>query len=165
MIKSIQFTNVKDDFQTKIKNNISKIKSSPNAFLFAKMAKNLYEMLPNDYKKLLYENTTKMYKKSADCLEHTMNMEAKHIAKNIKLYDRNEKLAKIPVFVTLKDHTENFTSGHPSGLINLSKTSWEKSIKLYPGITICSIYLKVYLMSYILESRKKVYDIKDFALY
>ena len=126
MIKSIQFTNVKDDFQTKIKNNISKIKSSPNAFLFAKMAKNLYEMLPNDYKKLLYENTTKMYKISADCLEHTMNMEAKHIAKNIKLYDRNEKLAKIPVFVTLKDHTENFTSGHPSGLINLSKNELGK---------------------------------------
>lgn len=156
---------MKDGFQTKMKNDISKIESFPSVFVSADKSTNLYEMLPNDYKKLLYENTTKMYKKSADCLEHTMNMEAKHIAKNIKLYDRNEKLAKIPVFVTLKDHTENFTSGHPSGLINLSKTSWEKSIKLYRGITICSIYLKVYLMSYILESRKKVYDIKDFALY
>ena len=59
IIKSIQFRNVKDDFQTKMKNDISKIKSSPNVFVSADKITNLYEMPPNDYKKLLYENIAK----------------------------------------------------------------------------------------------------------
>ena len=40
-IKSIQFRNVKDDFQTKMKNDISKIKSSPNVFVSADKITNL----------------------------------------------------------------------------------------------------------------------------
>ena len=34
-ISSLKFRNVKDDFQTKIKRNISKIKMIPNVFVFA----------------------------------------------------------------------------------------------------------------------------------
>ena len=37
-------------------------------------------------------------------------MEAKHIAKNIKLDDQIESLAKKPTFITLKGHKENFRS-------------------------------------------------------
>ena len=33
-------------------------------------------------------------------MEHAINMEAKHIAKNIKLDDRIENLAKTPAFIT-----------------------------------------------------------------
>ena len=40
-------------------------------------------------------------------------MEAKYIAKSIKLDDRIESLAKSPAFITLKDHRENFRSNHP----------------------------------------------------
>ena len=40
-------------------------------------------------------------------------MEAKYIAKSIKLDDRIESLAKMPAFITLKDHKENFRSNHP----------------------------------------------------
>ena len=129
MIKSIQFRNVKDDFQTKMKNNISKIKSSPNVFVPVDKTKNLYEMPPNDYKKLLYENITKTYKKLTYRLEHAINMEAKHIAKNIKLGDRIESLAKTPAFITLKDHKENFRSIHPCRLINPSKSELGKVSK------------------------------------
>ena len=59
-------------------------------------------------KKLLYEKITKTYEKSTDHLEHAINMEAKHIAKNSKLDDRIEKLAKVQAFITLKDPKENF---------------------------------------------------------
>ena len=86
-------------------------------------------MPPNDYKKLLYENITKTYKKSTNRLEHAINMEAKHIAKNIKLDDRIESLAKTPAFITLKDHKENFRPSHPCRLINPSKSELEKVSK------------------------------------
>ena len=56
MIKSIQLRNVKDNFQTKMKNDISKTESSPNVLFSTDKATNLYEMPSNDYKKVLYEN-------------------------------------------------------------------------------------------------------------
>ena len=63
MIKSLKFRNVQDNFQTKMKHAISKIKSSPNAFVFADKATNLYKIPHNDYKQLLHETITKTYKK------------------------------------------------------------------------------------------------------
>ena len=128
IIKSIQFRNVKDDFQTKMKSDISQIKSSSNVFVSAEKTTNLYEMPPNDYKKLLYENITKTYKKSTNRLEHAINMEVKHIAKNMKLDDRIESLAT-PAFITIKDHNENFRSSHLCRLTNPSKSELGKVSK------------------------------------
>ena len=65
-------------------------------------------MSPNNYKNLLYQNITKAYKKSTNRLEHAINMEAKHITKNIKPDDRIESLAKKPAFITLKDQKRKF---------------------------------------------------------
>ena len=76
MIESIKFRNVKDDFQTKMKNDISNIESSRNVYVSPEKTANLYEMPPNDYKILLYENITKTYKKSTNRLDHAINMEA-----------------------------------------------------------------------------------------
>ena len=64
----------------------------------------MYKIPPNDYKRLLHENITKTYKKSTKRLENAINMEAKHIAENIKLDDCIESLAHTPAFITLKDH-------------------------------------------------------------
>ena len=106
MIKSLKFRNVQDDFQTKMKYDILKIKSSPNVFVFADKTANLYEIPLNDYKRLSHKNITKTYKKFTKRLENAVNMEAKHIAKNIKLDDHIESLAKTPTFFTLKDMEE-----------------------------------------------------------
>ena len=65
-------------------------------------------MPPNNYKKLLYQNITKTYKKSTNRLEHAINMEAKHIAENIKSDDRIESLAKTRAFITLKRPSREF---------------------------------------------------------
>ena len=133
MIKSLKFRNVQDDFQSKMKHDISKIKSSPNVFVFADKTTNLYEIPPNDYKRLLHENITKTYKKSTKRLENAINMEAKHIAENIKLDDRIESLAHTPAFITLKDHKENFRISHPCRLINPSKSELGKVSKVILG--------------------------------
>ena len=102
MIKSLKFRNVQNDFQSKMKHDISKIKSSRNVFVFADKTANLYEIPPNDsndYKRLLHENITKIYKKSTKRLENAVNMEAKHIAENIKLDDRIESLIHTPALL------------------------------------------------------------------
>ena len=101
MFKSLKFRNVQDNFQTKMKHDILKIKLSANVFVFADKAANLYEIAPNDCKRLLDENITKIYKKSTKLLENAINMEAKHMAENSELYDRIESLAQTPAFVTL----------------------------------------------------------------
>ena len=107
---------------SKRKRNILKIRSSLNVFVFAGKTANLYEIPPNDYKQLLHENIAKTYKKSTKRRENAINMEAKHIAKNIKLDDCIESLAQTPAFVTLKDHKGNLRTSHPCWLINPSKS-------------------------------------------
>ena len=57
-------------------------------------------------------------------------MEAKHIAKNIKLDDHIEYLAQAPAFITLKDHKENFRTSHKCCLINPSKSDLGKVSKV-----------------------------------
>ena len=122
MIKSLKFRNVQADFQAKMKHDILKIRSSPNVFVSAEETTNLYEIPPNDYKRLLHEHITKPCKKSTKRLENAINMEAKHIAKNITLDDRVESLAQTQAFITLKDYKENFRTSHPCCLINPSKS-------------------------------------------
>ena len=57
-------------------------------------------------------------------------MEAKHIAKIMKLDDRIGSLPETPAFITLKDHKENFRSSHPCLLINPSKSELGKVSKV-----------------------------------
>ena len=61
MIKSLKFRHFQGAFQTKIKLDNLKIRSTPNVFVFVhKSTKtNLYEIAANDYKPLLHENITK----------------------------------------------------------------------------------------------------------
>ena len=47
MIKTLKFRNVQVDLQTKMKHDISKIRSSANVFLFANKTTNMYEIPPN----------------------------------------------------------------------------------------------------------------------
>ena len=59
IIPSIKVRDIRDKSQAKMKNYISKIKSSPKIFAPADKFTNMYEMPADNYKKLLYENTTK----------------------------------------------------------------------------------------------------------
>ena len=98
--------------------------------MFAEKTTNLYEIPPNDYKRLLHESITKTYKKSTKRLANAINVEAKHIAKKVKLDDHIESLAHTPAFITLKDHKENFRTSHSCRLINPSKNELGKISKV-----------------------------------
>ena len=65
-----------------MKEDISKIKTSTNVFVFADKTTNIYEVTPQKYNKFLKENITKTYKKTSERLEKAINLEAKEIAKN-----------------------------------------------------------------------------------
>ena len=129
LVSSIQFNEHLDPFQKKLKTDISKIKRSPNMFLFADKTNNVYELNSQQHEKLLMENITKTYKKAPPRLNNSINLEAKSIATNMKIADRVECLAKKPAYITLKDHKENFRSKPTCRLINPSKNELGKVSK------------------------------------
>ena len=112
-----------------MKEDISKIKESPNVLVFADKTTNIYQMSPSKYNKLLNDNVTKTYKKSTDRLEKSINMEAKYIAKSLSLDSRIESQGKTPAFITLKDHKQNFRTSHPCRFINSCKSELGKVSK------------------------------------
>ena len=64
MIKDIQFTNIKNDFQTNLKNDISDIQKCEKVLIPGDKSRKIYKMEATDYKKRLHDNITITYKKS-----------------------------------------------------------------------------------------------------
>ena len=79
-------------------------------------------MTPASYDKFIKENVTKTYKKSGDSVANKLDMQLASIAKQLKLDDRIEKLAKNEAFITLKDHKPAFNDHSTCRLINPSKS-------------------------------------------
>ena len=104
MVTSLKFRHVKDSFQRELSEDIRKIKSSPNVFVFADKTNNIYEMSKDHHQKLLHDNVTKTYQKAPPKLEASINMEAKSISTKLKIRERVKRIARTPAFVTLKDH-------------------------------------------------------------
>ena len=130
IIKSIEFKETTDEFQKKLKADISEIKQSPDVLVFADKTNNIYKMTPENHDKLVKENITKVYKKAPQKLESSINSEAKCIASNLDLDNRIEYLAKTPAYVTLKDHKENFPSNPSCRLLSPSKNELGKISKI-----------------------------------
>ena len=59
MVKNIEFKNVKNESQEKLKVEINEIKSSDKIFVAADKSKHIYKMEKQQYTKLLTENITK----------------------------------------------------------------------------------------------------------
>ena len=64
MMKNLEFRQISNNFQGKLKNDIEHIKKSNEVFIFADKSRNIYEVELEKYKKLLKENMTKNYKRS-----------------------------------------------------------------------------------------------------
>ena len=123
MIRNIKFDdNYTDQFQKKLKTDISKIRNSNDVYIFADKTTNIYKMPPEQYNKLLKENVTQTYKKAPIKLEKSINSEAKSIASKYGIEKRAECLANNEAFITLKDHKPNFNTKLPCRLINPCKS-------------------------------------------
>ena len=63
-IQKVEFTNVQNTFQKKLKKDIQSNKSSNNMLVFADKSTNLYELSRDNYEKLLHDNITQTYQKT-----------------------------------------------------------------------------------------------------
>ena len=75
-----------------------------------------------DYNKLFPENITKTYLKSSKSDIRKINLESKSIAKELKVDSKIEQFANKKLYVTLKDHKDNFLNSPKSRLINPAKS-------------------------------------------
>ena len=108
---------------------MSTIKSSDKAFVFADKTRNLYKLDKTAYDKLYMENVTKSCKRADSNVYHDINLEAKEIATELKIADKVERMAKKEVFITLKDHKDDFNINPKCRLINPAKSELGKVSK------------------------------------
>ena len=125
----IRFKQNMNSFQKQLKNDLKEIKKSSDLLVFADKTSNIYKMSTGDYNKLLKDNITKTYKHAPPKFEKSINLEAKHLATNLELDDRIERLARTPANITLKDQKENFDVNTPCRLINPCKSEIGKISK------------------------------------
>ena len=129
MIKNISFKRINNSFQTQLKNDIDDIKHSDKIFVPADKSRNIYKLEKDDYEKLLTENVTKTYKKSSRKKVYTINRNAKRLAEDLLIGDRVEKMYENEVYITIKDHKEDFPNKISCRLINPSKSDIGKISK------------------------------------
>ena len=123
LIQNIEFKDVKCNFQNEMNSDIkNKIKRPGSLLIPADKTTNYYTMTPASYDKFIKENVTKTYKKSSDIVANKLDTQSASIAKQLKLDDRIEKLAKNEAFITLKDHKPAFNDHPTCRLINPSKS-------------------------------------------
>ena len=122
-IQKVEFTNVQNIFQQKLKKGVQSIKSSNNMLVFAdKKSTNLCELSRDHYEKLLHDSITQTYRKTCYQTKKKTDREAKKFAKFLDLDERMECYSDQSAFITLKNHGANFKNNTKCRLINTSKT-------------------------------------------
>ena len=104
LIENIQFLSGKKHFQKCSANDLKKINSSPNIFIFADKTRNIYEALLDTYNKLLHDNITKTYKHGSEDTIDEIDSELKDISNNLGIGDKIDKMKNREAFISLKDH-------------------------------------------------------------
>ena len=92
----------RNDFQKKLSDDINNIKSSENRLIFADRATNLYKMTPEEYKTILTNNVTKIYRKAERSTRMKIDRKAKTISRILQLHRRMERYSERPAFISLK---------------------------------------------------------------
>ena len=131
LARTIEFKPVQNQFQKQLKRDIRELKQSSKLLIPADKTTNLYKVSTKDYDKLLTENITKTYKKTAASAVMHVNKEAKTIATKLGVADRIEQYANRNAFLTLKDHKVNFESNPKCRLINPAKSDIGVISKFY----------------------------------
>ena len=130
MTKNVEFRNINNTFQEKLNNNIKELRESDKVFVSVDKSLYIYKMEKDEYKKLLFENITKTYKKTTEEKLKTINKGAKTIARKLELDDRVEKVQESQCYITVKDHKEDFPYKILCRLLNPSKSDIGKISKM-----------------------------------
>ena len=130
LLENIKFRDTQNHFQENLANDLKKINSSDEIFVFADKTRNIYETSLNTYNKLLHDNITKTYKHGSEDNISEISNELKHIADKLSIGNRIECMKKREAFISLKDHKENFENNPKCRLINPAKNDSGKISKL-----------------------------------
>ena len=129
MVHNIEFRLVRNNFLSKLKDDVKVINNTKEVLVSADKSTNTYKMNKNAYNKYLTENITKTYKKANKNKVNRINSEAKRIAEKLKLDDRIQQLQETEAFISVKDHKEGFPNSPSFRLINPSKSEIGKISK------------------------------------
>ena len=122
LIKNIKFRKVNDPFQDKLRKEIKSVRDSNDIIVKADKTRSMYMVTKDQYCKQMHDNVTRNYGQAPNNTYAEINSEAKRIAKDLKIGDRIDTMAKAEAFITLKDYKERFPSDLPCGLINPAKS-------------------------------------------
>ena len=88
MIKNLEFEQVQIDFQKKRSEDLKAIKQSKKIFVPADKTRNLYEIEPDEFTKMLKDNVTKTFRKSNAETVAVVNSEACTIRDKLSISGR-----------------------------------------------------------------------------
>ena len=80
LISKITFRDVNDPFLKNVEEDLMKVNSSKDIFVFADKTPNINETSPENYKKLMRENITKSFKISDNKVTDNINQELRDIS-------------------------------------------------------------------------------------
>ena len=129
MVHNIEFRPVRNNFLSKLKEDVKVINNTKELLVNADKSTNIYKMNKDMHIKYLTENITKTYKKANKNKVNRINSEAKKIAEKLKLDDTIQQLHETEAFSLVKDHKEGFPNSPSFRLINPSKLDIGKTSK------------------------------------
>ena len=121
IVKELKFRKVKNNFQTKLREDMKQVQTSKKTLTPADKTSNMYRLNENDYQNLLRNAITTRYKKANGNIGTKINKESPKFAKQANILDKIEINGTGNSFITLKDHKKNFTNHPSTRLINPSK--------------------------------------------
>ena len=121
MLKVIEFRKVKNQFLTKMKNEIKTVKQSKKTLTFADKMSNMYRLSKEKHEQLLTNVATSNYKKTNNSIKKKINMAGKQVLKSNETLKHVEINRENNCFFTSKNHKDNFPNKQEVRLINLAK--------------------------------------------
>ena len=131
MVHNIEFRPMRNNFLSKLKDDVNVINNTKKVLVSADKSTNTYIMNKNASSKYLTENIIKTYKKDNKNKVSRINSEAKKIAEKLKLDDRLPQLQETEAFIFVRDHKEEFPNSPSFRLMNPSKLEIGKISKYF----------------------------------
>ena len=122
LVKDTKFKAHKSQFQQKLKEDTSKVKSDDMMYVAADKTTNYYKVDKDSYNDLLQKQITKDYKKTnMEAVDEVTKVD-KEIVTELDIEDRVYSTTAKQAFITLKDHKPNFNNNPSCRLLNPTKT-------------------------------------------
>ena len=129
LLSNLEYKESNNSFQKKLKKDVHYINRSRKLFIEADKTSNIYEVEPENYRKLMRDNVTATYTKADDEVERRINIEARELTEQLQISDRVEKITHKNAYITLKDHKPDFDTRTKCRLINPTKSNIGKISK------------------------------------